>query len=335
MKCIEMVCESIPGTILQLYVLLKVKNMSSATVGSLLVSALTTGLASKNISWDFDVDPAARKKAPDFYGFIPNDSTKRIILKVCMVLNSALLLLVRSFSVAMLMLASKRYFVIYWAGDMALFLLLKVMGGDFHYWFPIDGAVGLLVSLLMRVLAKTIADFTGVIDFRHPNELGGIYWTVNMFMALVASFVSVWIGGGGETEWLLVGTLSAAWLATFGVILLTMNQKYRGTFLSTKTSKQTTMDYFLKGEDDATKMIVFEDNKLMWVSIYPQVKDFVFANWSRWAEEKPDFFTANFIARVPPDMIPAAAQNEAKQVRENARRCSAVTHSMKQIMPVN
>ena len=42
--------------LLQLYALLKVKNMPIATVGSVLVSAVTTGLASKNISWDYDVD---------------------------------------------------------------------------------------------------------------------------------------------------------------------------------------------------------------------------------------------------------------------------------------
>ena len=47
---IEMVCESIPGTLLQLYVLLKVGNVSRATVGSVLVSAMTTGFSSALIS---------------------------------------------------------------------------------------------------------------------------------------------------------------------------------------------------------------------------------------------------------------------------------------------
>ena len=86
------------------------------------------------------------------------------------------------------------------------------------------------------------------------------------------------------------------------------------TRLSTKTSKQLVIDFFLKGEDDATKMFVLTKNKRNWVSIYPEVKDFALANWSHWTEEKPDFFTANFIARVPSDMIPATAQNHAKQV---------------------
>ena len=72
------------------------------------------------------------------------------------------------------------YFVIYWVSDMALYLLVKVARGDFHYWLPIDGAVGLRVSLLMRVIVKTITNFAGVIQFRHPGELGGSYWTVKI-----------------------------------------------------------------------------------------------------------------------------------------------------------
>ena len=83
-----------------------------------------------------------------------------------MVLNSALLLLMRSLSAAMLMLVQKRYFVLFMAGDMALYLLQKVLRGDFYYWFPIDGAFGLFISLLLRWIVKTITDFTDSISAR-------------------------------------------------------------------------------------------------------------------------------------------------------------------------
>ena len=53
-KCVEMIAESIPGCLLQFYVMLKVKNVSRATVGSVLVSAMTTGFSSASISFDFD-----------------------------------------------------------------------------------------------------------------------------------------------------------------------------------------------------------------------------------------------------------------------------------------
>ena len=52
-KCVEIVAESVPGAILQLYVLLKRSDtVSRATVGSLIVSAMTTGFSSASISFE-------------------------------------------------------------------------------------------------------------------------------------------------------------------------------------------------------------------------------------------------------------------------------------------
>jgi len=51
-KGIEMICESIPGSLLQIYVLLKVKIVTRATVGSVVVGAMTTGFSSASISFE-------------------------------------------------------------------------------------------------------------------------------------------------------------------------------------------------------------------------------------------------------------------------------------------
>ena len=45
-KMAEMICESIPGCLLQIYVILKVGDMSGRAVTSVAVSALTTGYSS-------------------------------------------------------------------------------------------------------------------------------------------------------------------------------------------------------------------------------------------------------------------------------------------------
>jgi len=247
-----------------------------------------------------------RKEAPDFYGYIPDEGIASLLLLVCMTLNSALLLLVRSFSAAMLMLLNKRYLAIYIAGDMALYLLQKVARGDFNYWIPVDGLGGLFASLLMRVVVKTITDFTGVIQFRGDAELGGLFWTVNMFLALLASFVSVFVyyADSGEAlefisagqnstafeieervAWTLVGSLSGAWVAVFGVFLLLMKKEYRGTFFA--MSKQQVMDRF-SADDEAVKATVLKKNKKQWRAIREDVKEWVQANWWRWKEEKPE-----------------------------------------------
>jgi len=241
-----------------------------------------------------------------------------------MIMNSALLLLIRSFSAAMLMLAKKRYFVAYLAGDMALYLLQKVARGDFHYWFPVDGVFGLFISLLLRVIVKILADFTGVIQFRADAELGGLYWTVNMFLALAASFVCVWVGDGGRVEWTLVGAASGLWVLTFALFLLLAKKGYRRTFFDTKTGKQWAMDFFLKGEDDEAKQNVLGCNKKQWRAIRSEAKEWVGANWWRWEEEKPEWFTESWIAKVPPDMIPSDAKQAAKDMRASARRRSSL-----------
>ena len=273
----------------------------------------------------YDVDPQKRKESPDFYGYIP-DGGGRALIFGCMMLNSALLLLIRSFSATMLMIANKRYLMIYMAGDMALYLLQKVAREDLHYWFPIDGAFGLFVSLLARVIVKTVIDFTGIIQFRGPQELGGVYWTASMFLAVAASFASVWIGGGERMHWTLLGAASGAWVLVFTLFLLVMKKEYRRTFVSTRTGKQQIMDRFSKADDDAIKASVMKRNKKMWWPIRGEVKEWVLENYWRWDEEKPTWFTEAWLAKLPSDMIPVEAEKNVKgiRVRENGRRRSSV-----------
>jgi len=48
-KCAEMIAESIPGCLIQLYVILKVGDTSTRAVASVVVSALTTGFSSATL----------------------------------------------------------------------------------------------------------------------------------------------------------------------------------------------------------------------------------------------------------------------------------------------
>jgi len=263
------------------------------------------------------------------------------------------MLLVRSFSAAMLMLVKKRYMMMLWAGDMALYLLQKVVRGDFHYWIPADGAVGLFMSLVMRVMVKTITDFTGLVQFRHDGELGGFYWTVNMFLMLLASFVSVFVcyaDTGEEVEfinsdhnstafeieervaWTLVGSLSGAWVVVFGVFLLLMKKEYRRTFFTTRTGKQWTMDFFLKGTEDAVKKWTLESNMAQWWAIREDVKEWVQANWWRWKEEKPAWFDLAWQSKVPKEWITDV--EERARLDEVRKRRGSVVGSVKKLVNV-
>jgi hypothetical protein len=73
-KGFELVCESIPGSILLTHQMLSSLRssgtFSKAALASVLVSALATGFTSAFISSDFDRSPSRRRDEPDFYGYV-------------------------------------------------------------------------------------------------------------------------------------------------------------------------------------------------------------------------------------------------------------------------
>ena len=57
----------------------------------------------------------------------------------------------------------------------------------------VDRAAGIAVSFFGRVMLKIICDYTGVVQFRGSDEIGDAYWTLNMLLAIAATFESVHI----------------------------------------------------------------------------------------------------------------------------------------------
>ena len=167
---------------------------------------------------------------------------------------------------------------------------------------------------------------------------------MNIFLALLASFVSVYMyfaDTGEEVEliatdhnstafeiekrvaWTLVGSLSGVWVVVFGVFLLLMKREYRRTFFATRTGKQWAMDFFVKGVDDEQKSAVLTVNKKQWRAIREDVKEWVQANWWRWKEEKPAWFDLAWQSQVPKEWI-ADAEERARLDKEkvSGRRSS-------------
>ena len=98
-----------------------------------------------------------------------------------MVLNSALLLLARSASAALLMLVQPSLFLCYVLGDCAFFFLQKAARGDIRSFLNQDGWVGTVIfDFIFQLFFKLIVDYTGLVQFRGPGCLGGCYWTGNM-----------------------------------------------------------------------------------------------------------------------------------------------------------
>ena len=236
------------GCVLQMYALMKAEEKSTQAIASILISAATTGLASSTVSFDWDVDPVKRKETPDFYGYIP-DGASRTAIFACMTLNSALQLLSRSFCAAILMLVEKKYFFWYAAGDMALYFLQKVLRGDFWYWMPVGGKAEFAVSIIGRVVGKIITDFTSLVHFRHPNEVGGAYWIFGFAMTMGSLPVATVVAEphvaerGTDLAWTVVRYLIPFTIVCFAVFFLNIKREYWHTFWSTKRGKDLTMAF--------------------------------------------------------------------------------------------
>jgi hypothetical protein len=335
-KIIETFAESIPGCILQVYVLVVLVERLSVGIGgagdsaalkqaifSIASSLACSGFVSGTISFDYDVDPGRRKETPKFYGYVPDHPLRRTLIFICMIANGAGLLFVRCLSSALLMRIDVRWLFCYLIGDLGFYLTLKKVRGEFYYWLPIDAPKQrFFVSVLARTSIKIVTDYTGVVQFRHPNELGGAYWTFNLVMAFLVSFASVGLYytygefHGNYVWWWIVCASLVLWVLFFGFFVAMMEKDYRPSLWSVETAPQFAMAYFLVNDDDRTRAQVATIQRLYWKEIEKEVKEYFLANWSRWEREMPEWFVESYIDTLPDDCLPPAVLEMRK--RRNA-----------------
>jgi hypothetical protein len=188
-KTAEMVFESIPGCVIQLVQVIESLQKGNVAetpiIGSIVISALSTGFSSATISYDFDTGVSRRLNEPEFYGFVPAGMNGTVVFG-CMVMNSALLLLLRSFSTAQLLLTDSNLFAYYTLGDFFIFFSWRAARNDLQNFSPqIDFRwQHIFADGLSSILAKLIADFTGLVQWRGPGILGGAYFTFNMVRSI-------------------------------------------------------------------------------------------------------------------------------------------------------
>jgi len=339
MKCIEMFAEAIPGVIIQLMAigtLGKDENGDQREVTlsawiSLAVSAFSTGFISASISYDFDTNPEKRQQVPEFYGYVPAQASKRTTVFGTMVFFSAGMLLIRCTTILLLGLIGKRWAFAYIGADLGLYLLVKIMRGDFWYWVPVGGKMEILLSLLCRVVVKIITDFTSLVQFRHPYELGGMYWLFSFVLTMgsLPAAIKFYEGKDGDElvvdlAWRLLYILIPSTLVMLSFFFTTIERSYRHTFMSTIRGKDLTIKNYRESDDDATKAaFTFQMSKHHWNSIEEEVRGWVEANWSIWEEEKPKWLDENIRTKIPVDYIPTA---EAREKEKQRQRLTKNTH---------
>jgi hypothetical protein len=327
-KVTEMFAEAIPGVLIQLLAISTTPKgvaIYRAAWLSISVSALTTGFASATISYDFDTNPSSRETVPEFYGYIPAKASKRALVFVLMVLFTGGMLLIRCMTIVVLALLGGRWAFLYIFTDLLLFLLVKLLRKDFWYWVPTGGGADILVSVVSRVVGKVVTDFTSMVQFRHPNEVGGASWIFGFLLTMSSLPLALVLAEphiedrASKLAWAVTSYFIPTSLVCFAIFFFNIERKYWRTFWSTQRGKDLTMSYFLKGKNDATKFEVMGTSTRHWVSIEKQVKKWVGENWERWGEEKPEWFTDAMKAWVPVEFIPTTG--EARR-RESVRRAS-------------
>ena len=98
--------------------------------------------------------------------------------------------------------------------------------------------------------------------------------------------------------------LFALSMLSFGAFLLSINRNYLGTFFDTRTGKEFLCDVWRNGTTDKERFYVFGKHKSYYSSINKELKEWLTENWDRWEEEKPDWFTAKMIGKIPSDVLP-------------------------------
>jgi len=297
-------------------------------VFSIFISALTTGFSGATVSYDLDTDPSKRRHNPFFYGYVPDPPNERMGLFLCMIFNGAVMLLIRGLCVCMLISVNTTYFFWYLGCDYGSYLLLKIARHDFHYHLNIPGALGIVASVIARVAAKGISDYTGLLHMRASQELGGVYWTFSMVVSFGMAFLSLWLYSHHEQGVMVfymqvaVPVLVGIWIALFATMVRLMKRDYRKSFFSFETGAEQTRALFLETRDDAKKSKIFKKNPRQWKSIRGEVKDWLNKMWFIFEDTKPDWFTDAWMGLVDEDLLPSANLRRRGSLGEPQRRSS-------------
>ena len=174
---------------------------------------------------------------------------------------------------------------------------------------------------------KIIVDFTCVVQFRHPNELGGFYWCLNLVLSQASCFVAAKLyidnvgGGEGTVEKVedeegkgfppsavmaVIQAAFALWLASLLGFLVSIDKNYLHTFFDLASAKQHATRKFRAAATDYEKFAIFtvHPSYRSSFSIRKEGKEWMSENYEVFDAEKPEWWTELLISTIPDDFIP-------------------------------
>jgi hypothetical protein len=323
-KAIQIICESIPSGILQIFAFISVTaggKRSKLALFSIFISCITTGYSATQVSHDLDTSASKRRSNPYFYGFVPDDKSARTKVFGAMIANSSMMVLLKCLSTSLWLDLNSTSFLVFTALDILGFIAYKAFRNDLRYWIKLDGFAGLVFSILERSIAKIMCDYTAILQFRSPFELGGQYFTFNtIFQVLISMTVCiVYINQPDKTDNnLVLGTMLFAFIvfAVSSYIIYTyMEPKYRHSRTSSETGIEHIARFFERVEEDQIRMDIFKRHKRYLEGIEEEIKIWTHENWDAWLTQS--WFTDQVIDRIPEEYIPKKELIKLFQYQEN------------------
>ncbi|GMI36316.1 hypothetical protein TeGR_g6771 [Tetraparma gracilis] len=341
-KISELVCEGLPGLILQLVALLRAENKGDVSaIVSLLISSASTALTATTIFYDNETHPTNKKRFPDWIGLVPDAGRTEAFAAAFLL--SAFQVIAKAAATALLAVTNGTWLLAYMATDHAVHLMYRICRRDMLVFTATP--LPYVFSSLLFTGFKVVGDFTGSLNVRLPLLLGGSYFAANLVMSHASVFVAIYLYSEYAEDsnkipsrylWEGAAGLLAAWVTTFAFFTTRVAvPRLRYTLWSPATAKQVTIERFTKGKDDESKLGILRCQRLMWeAEIGGEVKKWTLENWARWTEEAPEWFNEQMIGCVHDEYIPpqflaqlGGANRERRgsanvSVRESMRRAS-------------
>ncbi|GMH96263.1 hypothetical protein TrVE_jg6468 [Triparma verrucosa] len=347
-KSTELVLEVIPGAIIQAIAFVSGQRSNVATL-SLISSLCTVGFISADIAIEKDVNKRSRMYAPFFYGIVPLTSVRgTVCISILFLLLSTSQLSLRIFALALCVVESRSIAAAYVGIEVGLMLVIKLIRRDFIYWPAIPNVTPLvLMSFASRCAVKLIMDFTGMLQARHPYEMGGAYFS---FTLLTTPLIGLYFGSryiayiedfepnerpdfafASNQVYYTIAILGALQICCYALLIKLVDSKYRWTFVSTMTGKQYCFKGFHEASDDFSKFEVLTNNRFLWKNFEEEIKEWLSTSIPTWLAEEAEWFDDAMKAQIPDSLVDDPAllleirgQSVARVIRNNSRRRSSI-----------
>ncbi len=198
---------------------------------------------------------------------------------------------------------------------MVLYLAFKLITRDYHYWVPAGSTSYVTFS---RILVKIVVDFTACAQLRHPNEVGGFYFSFSLLSTVGIGLGSLALYSGDDDKQAVDAELissiivySCAGVAiSYFSLLRQIPRNYARTFYSVDTCCDHTCALFelAKGEKPVSEggisidhcTDIFLVNEKIWrKAIGDDVKAWLQQKLPTWVDESPSWFSPAIRAALP------------------------------------